>query len=323
MAWILLFMGDGESSSSYFSWMPLTTPNFDAIDREFRLSSPSSYSENTDSRTEDLSNRLACLHNVLSNYLPIGYGRPRLRTTQLTVFAHLWDSGDHAKWNAEMRISPDIEELHQANTPDGDGCNVWEVGAHKTAYDSHELLKNYRYCKFHAFEPIPKYYRALKEHISMSRKEYVRTNIIPYNYGLSSTNATFYVSADNLQEQSTYIGESSTTSATTGGGIKGDTIVGHIKTFDYAIQDTGGKKPTLLHINCEGCEWEMIPQAISTGFIKDIPIIQIGTHNYGRVGLGTRVWQYCEIHALLNQTHRMVEGGTPFAWERWVLRTPP
>ena len=66
-------------------------------------------------------------------------------------------------------------------------------------------------------------------------------------------------------------------------------------------------------------------EAISSGFITNIPIIQIATHNYGSVGLGSRVYEYCTIQSLLNQTHKMVNDenygiGIPFAWERWVLR---
>ena len=328
--------------------------NFNAIDREL-LSISSSIAdvvggeggqEGATSATATMmkeqqhnENMLGCLHNVLTKYLPVGYGRPQLRSKKLTIFAHHWDAGNHKIWNAGMRVSKHIKELNDANDraaaeSAGGGaatasneCNVWEVGAHKTASDSHDLIRHYPNCKFHAFEPIPKYYTYLKEHIAGNSKQLVRDNIIPYNYGLGSTNTSFLVSPESLQQQSTYIGDS-----IVGGGNNneenGDTnnmMTAYIKTFDFAIQDTGGKKPTMLHMNCEGCEWDMIPQAISSGFISNIPIIQIATHNYGSVGLGSRAYEYCTIQSLLNQTHKMVNDenygtGIPFAWERWVLR---
>lgn len=97
-------------------------------------------------------------------------------------------------------------------------------------------------------------------------------------------------------------------------------MTAHIKSFHAAVIDAGGHFPTMLHINCEGCEWDMLPAAKRAGFLDPIEVIQFGTHNYGQVGLGTRVWQLCEIRQMLSSTHDMVKGGTAFGWERWVKR---
>lgn len=107
-----------------------------------------------------------------------------------------------------------------------------------------------------------------------------------------------------------------------GGGDGGGTtsVTAHIKSFATAVTDAGGQIPTLLHINCEGCEWDMLPAAKQAGFLDDIEVIQFGTHNYGTVGLGNRVWQLCEIRQLLSETHDMAPGGVAFGWERWIKR---
>ncbi len=82
-----------------------------------------------------------------------------------------------------------------------------------------------------------------------------------------------------------------------------------------------GSKPTLLHMNCEGCEWDLLSQDLEreNSFVSDIPVIQIGFHNYGEVGLGKRALEYCDIRKKMSRTHRLV-GAVPFAWERWVLK---
>jgi hypothetical protein len=101
---------------------------------------------------------------------------------------------------------------------------------------------------------------------------------------------------------------------------EGTTVTAHIKSFANAVADAGGQTPTLLHINCEGCEWEMLPAAKRAGFLDTIEVIQFGTHNYGQVGLGGRTWQLCEIRQMLSETHDTMAGDVAFGWERWVKR---
>ena len=107
--------------------------------------------------------------------------------------------------------------------------------------------------------------------------------------------------------------------------VEGGTIEAKIMPFDYAVKDCGGKVPSLLQMNCEGCEWTLIPQAIETKFLHKIPIVQIATHNYPvraneTESIGRRAWQLCEMRGMLKKTHRMTRG-VPFAWETWELKT--
>lgn len=181
-------------------------------------------------------------------------------------------------------------------------CSIWEVGAHTEAQDSRDFLTQYPNCDFHAYEPIPPFFNQLNQKWAAEKR------MTLHNYGLADKLSQIQVSVESLQGQSTFIAEES-----------GGSITAWIKPFDTAIYEAGGKKPTVLHMNCEGCEWEMLPQAINSGFIRDIPVIQFGTHNYGSKGLGSRAWELCEIRNMLNKTHVMVNG-VAFAWERWVLR---
>ena len=73
----------------------------------------------------------------------------------------------------------------------------------------------------------------------------------------------------------------------------------------------------LLHVNCEGCEWEMFENIIEHNLQTSIKIIQFGAHYFDQVpDIAER---YCKIRETLNKTHRMVYGA-PWAWERWDRR---
>jgi len=233
----------------------------------------------------------SCLEEALMN-LPIGKGR---------VWAHHWDARN-PQWNQDIRFAEMPELASSQNT----SCSVWEVGAHKRADDTRTLLGKYPKCEYHAYEPIPVFFATLSKHWKST------LNVHTHNYGLAKEDGGFKVTDSIIKGQSTYIGDSKESEG-------GEGVTAVIKSFDYAVREAGAK-PTLLHMNCEGCEWTLLPGAVESGFIQDIPVIQIGFHNYGNVGLGKRVIEYCEIRQQLNHTHDLVDGAVPFGWERWVLK---
>ena len=235
----------------------------------------------------------SCLENTFLN-LPIGTGG--LKEDIMSVWAHHWDART-GKWNEDIRLEP-LPRLEK------EPCSIWEVGAHKEAADSRRFMNLYPLCEYHAFEPIPSFYRFLFE--NWKRVDSMST----HNYGISRKNYSINVPLSAIKGESTYmVNDENEKSAEQA----------QIKSFDFAVIDAGGP-PTLLHLNCEGCEWTFLPEAVEARFLNKIPIIQIGFHNYGKEGLGKRAIQYCRIQEMLNETHDLVEGAVPFAWERWLLR---
>ena len=73
----------------------------------------------------------------------------------------------------------------------------------------------------------------------------------------------------------------------------------------------------LLHVNCEGCEWEMLEDIISSGQHTNIRTIQFGSHYFRQVE--DIVARFCRIRAELSRTHVMV-WGQAWGWERWDRR---
>ena len=44
-----------------------------------------------------------------------------------------------------------------------------------------------------------------------------------------------------------------------------------------------------------------------------------GMAPYGKVGVGARAWQLCDIRKVLSKTHTM-DFGLAFGWERWSMK---
>ena len=72
----------------------------------------------------------------------------------------------------------------------------------------------------------------------------------------------------------------------------------------------------LFHVNCEGCEWEMMENIISNGLHKKMKMIQFGSHYFSPIS--DISYRYCKIRDQLQETHSF-KFGIPFAWERWEI----
>merc|ERR1712083_456956 len=76
---------------------------------------------------------------------------------------------------------------------------------------------------------------------------------------------------------------------------------------------------SLLHINCEGCEWEMLENLIEQpDVMSKVRCLQVGTHFFPEL-VSNLNKRYCKIREQLSLTHRLV-WGVPYAWERWDRR---
>ena len=132
-----------------------------------------------------------------------------------------------------------------------------------------------------------------------------------HKYGIGATEEKFNITAEDLQGVRTFLMD--------GGGDRSKAeIESKIKNFDTALSQSSGI-PDMVQMNCEGCTWTVLPEAIQNGWLKKVPFIQIGWHSYGKIGFGARSWQTCEIRKTLEETHTM-DYGLAFGWERWFLK---
>ena len=237
---------------------------------------------------------LKCLRHVLENELPMSRRDVQELNVSLSVaFAHHWDAGRAELWNEEIRLSP-VEEVKGSN------CTIWEVGANVNASDSRRFMSIYPGCDFHAYEPVPTFATQLEDNW---RKDPSSHQLNIHHYGLGSQTRSFSMREEDVRGESAFIDESDS-----------GNIQIQIKNFAQAVREAKGI-PSLISINCEGCEWALINEGLDDGFFQKVPIIQIGWHNYGEE-LGKRAVQLCEIRERLSISHDFVDG-VAFGWERW------
>ena len=249
---------------------------------------------------------LDCLNVVLRGQLPLatreidmrGHFDMGIERLQVALPHHL--IAETGVWNQDIRLEP-LPYLKSVEK-----CSIWEVGAHTEAADSSQFMASYPHCHFHAYEPVPMFAEILK------RKWASDNRLLIHEYGIGGKSLQLHMNKNSLRGQGTFI--SSETSDNHG---DESSVNISIKSFSDAEAEADGL-PTLLHLNCEGCEWELLKQAATSWSLARIPIIQIGWHNYGG-DLGLRVWQTCEIREELSKTHQLVVGAA-FGWDRWLRK---
>lgn len=224
----------------------------------------------------------ACLENVKKN-MPIGKDG--------NMYAHHWDSGQHEKWNEKQRWNP-----MKLTLP----CKIWYVGANTQGADGVRLQRDYS-CTIDVFEPVPEFFNVLKR----NWRKIERSTL--HNYGLGARSRI--VKGVSLHGQSTFAMESSG-----GGKVSGELKIRNV--FDV-WKDLGSPHIDLLHVNCEGCEWELWETMLHYNIIDHIDIVQFGTHWFKAIkNIQSR---YCNIHANMSKTHD-VAFSQAFGWERWTRR---
>jgi len=232
-------------------------------------------------------------------------------------FAHHGDTGDYKRWNKSIQMARASPMPQLEHGTEKLPCIVLEIGAHRAAQSSQEHIKKYPNCEYHAYEVIPQFAEELKE----LWKDEPRMHVHPY--GLAENDMEIKVHINALDGLSTFVGNS-----VTGKNLdEKTTVTGQIRAFDFALSEIGQLHnreadaviPTLLDINCEGCEYNLLLEAKKHGFIERVPVVLIGWHAYGEDGVGARAWQLCQVRAMLSETHEMAYG-LGFGWERWILR---
>ena len=91
-----------------------------------------------------------------------------------------------------------------------------------------------------------------------------------------------------------------------------------IHSFERTWNELKTKQLDLLHVNCEGCEFQILNGIFGkTSIISNIKTIQFETHlipNYQKNILE----MYCGLIQSLSNSHHIIFQA-PFIWERWHI----
>jgi len=212
-----------------------------------------------------------------------------------TIAVHHF-SAQTGKWNEQQRF---------ANLGLNKKSKVVYVGANNRGGDGGKILEMFN-CTIHMYEPVPRFYEELVTHWARYKKE-LGYDASLHNYGMGRDNRTIFLSGEDLKGQGTFGME---------GNTEKDEIPLEIRMASSVIRSVGARID-LLHVNCEGCEWEMLENLIEArSVINNIRSIQFSSHFFSQVP--DLVSRYCRIKKDLAKTHNMVYGQS-FGWERWDL----
>ena len=165
---------------------------------------------------------------------------------------------------------------------------VLDVGSYTGEY-SIELNKKYG-CKCYGFEPIKDLYRRSLVHEN--------ENIKFFNFGLGNSNKTLEVA--NLDDRSSiYL-------------TKGNKELCTIKNVVDVINDLSLKKISLMKMNVEGGEFDILEEMIEKDVLSYVDNFLIQFHYIGKLPIFRRH----KILAALEKTHEKVFY-YPFVWEHW------
>ena len=213
------------------------------------------------------------------------------------------------------------------------------IGAHRSADDGLVFQRRHG-LHMHLFEPSPTYFHMLRDSLAGT------PGFTLHNYGLGaktrrahlrlSGTASRVVNLVNLTDAADSDDLEDLDSAETGdlGDPEGtETVL--IRSAAEAIPEVLAEDRTgfveLLHVNCEGCEYDVVKGLSQTGQLLRVGQIQLATHLLEYTGpaadfqealslsLQISVKRYCEMHQMLSLTHDRV-WGLPWVWERWTRR---
>jgi len=221
-----------------------------------------------------------------------------------TLVVHHFDAENHHIWNQHMRFE-DLASLK-------DGNLIIYVGANTDGADGVDLMKKCPNCIIHIFEPVPTFNKILRERWD-DHKIKNGWDATINNFGLGLNNRIVKLSKSSIIGQSTF-----GMKETEGDEFEELKIKDASKIVSNVLRNLNEKDEVdLLHVNCEGCEWEMFENLIGSGIHTKIRMIQFGSHYFSQVeGITQR---FCQIRKTLGMTHHMVYGEA-WGWERWDRR---
>ena len=223
--------------------------------------------------------------------------------------------------------SPFIPPLQQNGT-------ALYIGAHRSGDDGLVFQRRYG-LQMHLFEPSPTYFQMLKDSLAGA------PGFILHNYGLGSKTrrALLRLSGTasrivNMTQTGADLEDDLEDDLDEGGDPEGTETV-WIRSAAEAIPEVLAEDRTgfveLLHVNCEGCEYDVVQGLSQTGQLFRVGQIQLATHLLEYTGpasdfqealslsLQISVKRYCEMHQTLSLTHDR-SWGLPWVWERWTRR---
>ncbi|CAF0989038.1 unnamed protein product [Adineta ricciae] len=185
---------------------------------------------------------------------------------------------------------------------------IVEIGGN-TGFDTSRFVSLYN-CSIISFEPLPEMSKSLMKKFRTNPKVEIQP------YGLGNHARTVEIERAGNQNEGTSIFRKLSS--------KNSTKIQSIQLLDFVqtIENIRKTKTSngiidMISMNCEGCEFEVLPALVLSNLAQYIRIIQFGSH--------MEVFRessciYCQIQQALEKTHKVVYQYT-MLWEAWAIQT--
>lgn len=215
------------------------------------------------------------------------------------------------------------------------GGIVFEVGGNTKALFAESDILPWQPRQLHIFEPVPRYFARLRQRWRHRQN----TTLHCYGLGEEARDAAAILagSGTSLFHELQFSGHRLYLDSV------GDAEHGRHRNVTAAVEireaagvwlELGVDRLALLDMNCEGCEYEVVPALASAGLLARVEVLNIAEHfvvddieaNTCDRKTGTCAMQaallgidrYCKLRATLSRTHRRT-WGLPLHAERWEL----
>lgn len=178
------------------------------------------------------------------------------------------------------------------NYPLSDTSVVFDVGGYRG--DWAQAIASKYDCYVHIFEPVPEYYRFIRDRFEGRRK------MVVHPFGLFDCTEMQQI-AINSDRSSLYDRHGKSRSVE----IRLRDAVEFVGEYSLGRID-------LIKINIEGAEYRLLKRMIDSGLVKGCTNIQVQFHNFYPDAFRLRL----ELSARLQQTHHLTYN-YPFVWENW------
>ncbi|XP_061198302.1 uncharacterized protein LOC133206367 [Saccostrea echinata] len=211
---------------------------------------------------------------------------------------------DHRKGNDAFWAGNTQYIRHSHHTYLNKDSTVFDIGGNK-GEDAEAVIKSFNPGAYIILEPIKTLFSNL---VTMFKNN---DKVTLYNFGLARKNEKFYVNV---------LGHGGdATSIFTGNDNGGSCLLRVANTTQFFVQvGIPCYEVDLITINCEGCEFEIMEELLSSGMIVQFRHIQFATHPTLK-HLKNPAQRYCEIQEKLKRTHK-VSYQYKWCWESWTRK---
>jgi hypothetical protein len=205
-------------------------------------------------RTESIS-RLT--PSFLKCMVDVGLNLPISKTGQF--HAHHFTANNTEKWNEAIRFEPFKITLDFSSL-------VMDVGGNTEAYDSAKLFGLYPEISLNIYEPVGPFFEELKYNWKNVGQASLK------QYGLGASARITSIPTSSLEGQSTFLVESESGSVE-----KKENIDIEIRDIKLELNHilTTREYVDVSHLNCEGCEWEILGRLVELNLLSKFRYIQV------------------------------------------------